>query len=224
MTHPGWSSSEMAARLAADLPDGSYVNLGIGLPTLVAAQIANDKEIILHTENGIVGMGPPPTPEQEDCDVVDAGKSAATLALGAAIVDQVESFTIIRGRHLDFAVLGGMQVSAGGDLANWTTSDRALGSVGGAMDLAVGARAILVLMYHTDKLGRPKILSQCSYPITAPHCVNTIYTNLAVISVTSGGLVVDSIHPGVSWAELQVLTGVPLVPSPSLGMTLGIRS
>jgi 3-oxoadipate CoA-transferase beta subunit len=210
MTAPGWTTDQMAARLARDIPDGAYVNLGIGMPTLVTAHIPPEREVMHHSENGIVGMGPPPPAGAEDPDLIDAGKNPCTLALGASICDHTVSFTIVRGGRLDVAVLGGMQVSAGGDLANWRVADQPLGSVGGAMDLAVGARQVWVLMTHTDKSGRPKVVAECTYPLTAARCVNRIYTNLAVLGIGGNGLVVIDLAPGVDLATLQACTEAPV--------------
>jgi len=206
----GWTTDQMAARLARDIPDGAYVNLGIGMPTLVTAHIPADREVMHHSENGIVGMGPRPPAGEEDPDLVDAGKNPCTLALGASICDHTVSFTIIRGGRLDVAVLGGMQVSARGDLANWRVAGQALGSVGGAMDLAAGAKQVWVLMTHTDKSGRPKVVEECTYPLTAARCVDRVYTNLAVLQVEAGGLAVVELAPGVDAAELESSTGAPL--------------
>ena len=206
MTGPGWSVEELAARLAGDIPDGAYVNLGIGMPTLVTAHIPPDREVMHHSENGIVGMSPPPPAGAEDPDLIDAGKNACTLVTGASICDHTVSFAIIRGGHLDVAVLGGMQVSATGDLANWRVAGQALGSVGGAMDLAVGARQVWVMMQHTNRGGRPKIVHRCSFPLTGTACVNRIYTNLGVIAVEPDGLRVIDLAPGVDAAALQAAT------------------
>jgi 3-oxoacid CoA-transferase B subunit len=169
-----------------------------------------------HSENGIVGMGPRPPAGQEDPDLIDAGKNPCTLVPGASIFDHTVSFAIIRGGHLDLALLGGMQVSARGDLANWRVAGQALGSVGGAMDLAVGARQVWVMMQHTDKSGRPKIVERCSFPLTGPGCVNRIYTNLAVIEVEADGLRVIDLAPGVDPAVLEAATEPPLRYAPSL--------
>jgi 3-oxoacid CoA-transferase B subunit len=210
MSAQGWTSQQLAARLAQDIPDGAYVNLGIGMPTLVTAHIPPDREVMHHSENGIVGMGPPPPSGEEDPDLMDAGKNPCTLALGASICDHTVSFTIIRGGRLDVAVLGGMQVSARGDLANWRVAGQALGSVGGAMDLAAGARQVWVMMTHTDKSGRPKLVNECTYPLTAARCVTRVYTTLAVIDVEPDGLRVVDLAPGVDAAALDAATEPPL--------------
>lgn len=210
MSAPGWTPDEMAARVAADIPEGWCVNLGIGLPTLVANHLPPDREILLHSENGIIGMGPRPQPGQEDPDLVDAGKAPVTLITGAAIVHHADSFALIRGGRLDVTVLGALQVSEQGDLANWRIGDNPLASMGGAMDLCVGARQVFAMMHHVDKDGRPKILRRCTYALTAPRCVKRIYTNLAVIDVTPTGLEVREMAPGLTLAELQAVTEPPL--------------
>jgi 3-oxoadipate CoA-transferase beta subunit len=210
MTATGWTTDELAARLARDIPDGAYVNLGIGMPTKVTAHIPPEREVMHHSENGIVGMGPPPPAGEEDRDLIDAGKNPCTLALGASICDHTVSFTIVRGGRLDIAVLGGMQVSARGDLANWKVAGQALGSVGGAMDLAAGARQVWVMMTHTDRSGTPKLVGECTFPLTAARCVDRVYTNLAVLRVDADGLVVVDLAPGVDAATLEASTAAPL--------------
>jgi 3-oxoadipate CoA-transferase beta subunit len=206
VTASGWTDDEMAALVAADLPDGAFVNLGIGLPTRVASHVPPGRTVFFHSENGILGMGPRPAPGQEDPDLVDAGKSPCTLIQGAAIIHHADSFAVIRGGHLDVAVLGAMQVSEEGDLANWMVAGQALGSIGGAMDLAVGAKSTIAMMRHVDRDGRPKILKRCSFPLTGQRCVDRIYTDLAVLAVTPDGLVVRRLAPGVSPDELQRMT------------------
>ena len=202
--------NQMAARVARDIPDGSIVNLGIGLPTLVADHMPKGREIILHSENGVLGIGPRPAPGQEDEDLINAGKEPVTLLTGGSYFHHADSFAMIRGRHLDFCVLGAFQVSVAGDLANWHTGGDAIPAVGGAMDLAVGAKKVLVMMEHLTKKGESKIVERCSYPLTGARCVNRIYTDLAVIDVKPDGLhVVDTVD-GLSFEELQRLTGVPL--------------
>ena len=202
---------QMAARVARDIPDGAYVNLGIGLPTLVADFIPKGREIILHSENGILGMGPKPPAGREDEDLINAGKEPVTMLAGGAFFHHADAFAMIRGRHLDFAVLGAFQVSVAGDLANWHTgAPDAIPAVGGAMDLAVGAKRVVVMMEHLTKSGESKIVERCTYPLTGARCVNRIYTDLAVIDVKRDGLhVVDTVE-GLSFEELQQLTGVPL--------------
>ena len=202
---------QMAARVARDIPDGAYVNLGIGLPTLVADFLPEGREIILHSENGLLGMGPKPAAGEADEDLINAGKEPVTLLAGGAYFHHADAFGMIRGRHLDFAVLGAFQVSIAGDLANWHTGAAdAIPAVGGAMDLAVGAKKVLVMMEHLTKEGASKIVEHCSYPLTGARCVDRIYTDLAVIDVKPDGLQVIDIIDGLSFEELQRLTGVPL--------------
>jgi len=177
------------AALAADIPAGAYVNFGIGLPGRVAAHLDRTREIVVHSENGILGIGPPPEPGQEDWDLIDPGKSPVTLVRGGAIVDHVDSFTIIRGGHLDIAVLGAFEVSAAGDLANWTAGG--MPAVGGAMDLAVGAREVWILMRHRSPDGGPKLVPTCSLPLTARHCVTRIYTDEGVFTPTGTSFAVQ---------------------------------
>ncbi|NYE08281.1 3-oxoacid CoA-transferase B subunit [Bacillus niacini] len=205
----GWSKIELASRVAQDLEDGWFVNLGIGIPTLVADVIPEGREIILHSENGLLGLGPKPEPGQEDMDLVNAGKEPITLKPGGSFFSQSDSFAMIRGGHLDAAVLGAFQVSIEGDLASWKVPNDPLGRVGGAMDLTVGAKRIFLCMQHTSK-GNPKIVEECTYPLTAPRCVDRIYTDLAVIYVTEEGLVVHELAPGVTFEYLQERTAAPL--------------
>jgi 3-oxoadipate CoA-transferase beta subunit len=198
---------QMAWRAAQDLPEGAYVNLGIGIPTLAASYVPAGREVIFHSENGILGMGPKPAPGKEDPYMVDAGKNLTTLVTGGCFVHHADAFLMIRGGHLDVSLLGAFEVSEKGDLANWTTEDPAFPpGVGGAMDLAVGARAIRVIMEHTSKKGEPRILKACTYPLTAAACVKRIYTNLAVIDVTPQGLLVIEMVPGMTLEKLQTLT------------------
>jgi 3-oxoadipate CoA-transferase beta subunit len=200
----------IAARVARDLPDGACVNLGIGLPTMVANYLPRDREIIFHSENGLLGLGPAPAPGLEDPDLINAGKAPVTLLPGAAIFHHNDSFMMIRGGHIDYALLGAFQVSADGSLANWTTGpDGKPPAVGGAMDLAAGARAVWVMMEHCTRGGEPRLLPRCSYPITAARVVKRIYTELAVIDVDDG-FVVRELASGVSFAHLQSVTGAPL--------------
>jgi len=203
---------QMAALVARDIPEGSYVNLGIGLPTLVANHLPTDREVFLHSENGILGMGPAPAEGEEDWDLVNAGKQPVTLLVGGAYFHHADSFAMMRGGHLDICVLGAFQVSATGDLANWHTgAPDAMPAVGGAMDLAIGAKRTFVMMEHTTKSGEPKIVPQCSYPLTGVACVKRIYTDLAVIDVTPEGLVAREWVEGLRFEELQALTGAPLI-------------
>jgi 3-oxoadipate CoA-transferase beta subunit len=203
---------QMAARVAQDIPEGAYVNLGIGLPTLVANHLPKEREIILHSENGLLGMGPAPAPGEEDYDLTNAGKQPVTLLRGGAFFHHGDSFAMMRGGHLDVCVLGAFQVSATGDLANWHTGGAdAIPAVGGAMDLAIGAKKTFVMMEHLTKSGDSKIVERCTYPLTGIACVSRIYTDLAVIDVTSKGLKVVETFNGLGLAELQALTGVPLL-------------
>jgi len=202
---------QMAARVARDIPEGAYVNLGIGLPTLVGDYLPKGREIILHSENGILGVGPKPPEAGIDEDLINAGKEPVTLLAGGAYFHHADSFGMIRGRHLDFAILGAFQVSSRGDLANWHTgTPDSIPAVGGAMDLAVGAKKVLVMMEHLTKDGKSKLVERCTYPLTGARCVDRIYTDLAVIDVKADGLHVVEIVDGLDFPELQRLTGVPL--------------
>jgi 3-oxoadipate CoA-transferase beta subunit len=202
---------QIAARVARDITEGACVNLGIGLPTLVANHLPADKEIFLHSENGLLGMGPAPAPGQEDPDLINAGKQPVTLLKGGAYFHHGDSFAMMRGGHLDICVLGAFQVSQSGDLANWHTgAPDAIPAVGGAMDLALGAKQVFVMMEHQTKSGESKIVGQCSYPLTGMACVNRIYTDLAVIDVTKDGLAVHEIIDGLTFDELQEITGISL--------------
>jgi len=202
----------IAQRVARDIPEGAYVNLGIGLPTLVANHLDAARDIFLHSENGLLGMGPAPAAGEEDEDLINAGKQPVTLLTGGAYFHHGDSFAMMRGGHLDFCVLGAFQVSSTGDLANWHTgASDAIPAVGGAMDLAIGAKRVFVMMEHQTKSGESKIVSQCTYPLTGIGCVNRIYTDLAVLDVTPQGLQVREIVDGLSLEALQSLTGVPLL-------------
>jgi len=207
----GWNREQMAARLAQDIPDGSYVNLGIGMPELVASFVPEGRTFIYHTENGLLGMGPPPAPGAEDPELINAGKKAVTTVLGASFFHHADSFTMIRGGHIDVCVLGAMQVSAEGDLANWSTgAPDAIPAVGGAMDLVAGVETILVITKHVTKTGDPKIVERCTYPLTGRRVVSRIYTDLAVIDVTSRGLVLLEVAPGITLDEVLEKTDAPL--------------
>ena len=207
---------ELAARVARDIPDGAVVNLGIGLPTLVANHLPTDREIVLHSENGVLGMGAAPPAGQEDWDMINAGKQAVTLLPGGSFFHHADSFALMRGGHLDICVLGAFQVSAGGDLANWSTgAPDAIPAVGGAMDLAIGARSTYVMTDYVTKQGEPKIVERCTYPLTGVGCVARIYTDLAVIDVTPDGLVALDWVEGLSFEALCELTGAPLMRGPA---------
>lgn len=203
---------QLAARVARDIPEGAYVNLGIGLPTLVGNHLPKDREIFLHSENGLLGMGPAPAAGQEDPDLINAGKQPVTLLTGGCYFHHADSFAMMRGGHLDICVLGAFQVSASGDLANWHTGVKdAIPAVGGAMDLAIGAKRVFVMMEHLTKNGESKIVERCTYPLTGQACVSRIYTDLAVIDVTPKGLRVVEMVKGLDFDELMRLTGVPLL-------------
>jgi 3-oxoadipate CoA-transferase beta subunit len=205
----------MAARVAQDIPEGAYVNLGIGLPTLVANHLPRDRDIFLQSENGVLGMGPAPAPGEEDYDLINAGKQPVTILPGASFFHHADSFAMMRGGHLDFCVLGAFQVAANGDLANWHTgAPDAIPAVGGAMDLAIGAKQVFVMMEHLTKSGQSKIVERCTYPLTGVECVSRIYTDLAVLDVTPAGLVVLETVDGLDFDELVRLTGVPLLRHP----------
>ena len=203
---------QMAARVARDIPEGACVNLGIGLPTLVANHLPKNREILLHSENGVLGMGPAPAAGEEDYDLINASKDPVTLLPGGAFFHHADSFAMMRGGHLDICVLGAFQVSVKGDLANWHTgAPDAIPAVGGAMDLAIGAKQVFVMMEHLTKSGQSKIVEHCTYPLTGVACVNRIYTDLAVIDVAPEGLRVLEIVPGMTIAELNRVTGIPLL-------------
>jgi 3-oxoadipate CoA-transferase beta subunit len=208
----GWTREEMARKLAADIPDGAYVNLGIGIPELVAQFVPAGREVIFQTENGLLGMGPSPQPGGEDPELVNAGKKPVTAIAGAAFFHHADSFVMIRGGHIDYCILGAMQVSAAGDLANWSTGEgEAIPAVGGAMDLVAGVRHVYVITEHTTRAGEPKIVAACTYPLTGRRVVDRIYTNLAVLDVTPQGLAVRELAPGLTIEALQAVTGAPLL-------------
>ncbi|MCS6763855.1 MAG: 3-oxoacid CoA-transferase subunit B [Candidatus Protistobacter heckmanni] len=203
---------QMAARAARDIPEGAYVNLGIGLPTMVVNHLSKDREVFMHSENGLLGMGPAPAAGEEDWDLINAGKQAVMLLTGGAYFHHADSFSMMRGGHLDICMLGAFQVSATGNLATWHTgAPDAIPVVGGAMDLAVGAKKVFVMMEHTTKQGESKIVPACTYPLTGIGCMDHIYTDLAVIDVTPKGLVVVDMAEGLSFDELQKATAVPLL-------------
>jgi 3-oxoadipate CoA-transferase beta subunit len=201
---------QIAQRIAQDIPDGAYVNLGIGMPTLVGNHLPKDREIFLHSENGILGMGPAPAKGEEDADLINAGKEPVTLLTGGAFFHHTDSFAMMRGGHLDIAVLGAFQVSVTGDLANWHSGGDAIPAVGGAMDLAAGAKNVWVMMEHLTKEGKSKLVERCSYRLTGIGVVKRIYTDLAVIDITPQGLIAGRLVTGLSFEELQRLSGVPL--------------
>jgi 3-oxoadipate CoA-transferase beta subunit len=206
-----WSRDELASRVARDIPEGWYVNLGIGIPTLIGNYIPAGREVVLHSENGIVGMGPAPAPAALNPWLVNASRQHVTLVTGASYMNHADSFGLVRGGHLDLCVLGGFQVAENGDLANWSRSaeDRAP-AIGGAMDLAVGAKRVWVVMEHTTKGGEKRILKRCTYPLTATGCVKRVYTDLAVIDVTEKGFVVTEMVEGITLDELQARGDVEL--------------
>lgn len=202
-----WSRDAMAARLARDVPEGWYVNLGIGIPTMVADHVPVEREVIFHSENGVLGMGPAPAPGDVDPWLINAGKKHVTLRTGGSYCHHADSFAMIRGGHLDLCVLGAFEVAANGDIANWATSENDTApAVGGAMDLAAGAKRLWVIMEHTTKDGRPKLVERCGYPLTALAVVTRVYTNYAVLDVTERGFVVVDMVPGLSHEALQSLT------------------
>ncbi|WP_368414856.1 3-oxoacid CoA-transferase subunit B [Falsiroseomonas sp.] len=207
-----WNRTQMAARVAQDIPEGWFVNLGIGIPTMVGDHVPPGREVILHSENGILGMGPAPAPDQVNAWLVNAGKQPVTLHPGGSFFHHADSFGMIRGGHIDLCVLGAFEVAANGDIANWATSENDTApAVGGAMDLAAGAKRLWVVMEHTTKDGAPKLVERCSYPLTAMGAVQRVFTNLAVIDVIPGrGFVVREIVPGLSLADLQAKTGATL--------------
>ena len=205
------TKDELARRVAKDIHDGAYVNLGIGQPTLVANHIPPDREIILHSENGILGMGPPPPTGHEDYDLINAGKQPVTLRPGGAFFHQADSFSMMRGGHLDICVLGAFQVSATGDLANWSTGEPgSIPAVGGAMDLAVGAKQTWVMMDLMTKKGDCKIVAQCNYPLTGIGCVSRVYTDLCTLECSPAGLLLLDTVPGLRLVELEAMIGLPV--------------
>lgn len=207
----GWDRAEMAQKVALDIPDGSYVNLGIGIPEMVAGFVPEGREVIYQTENGLLGMGKIPEKGKEDRELVNAGKKCITTVPGASYFHHADSFTMIRGGHIDICVLGAMQVSKEGDLANWSTGAKnAIPAVGGAMDLVAGVKRIFVITQHVTKYGEPKIIEECTFPLTGKQVVERIYTNLAILDVKSEGLFVRELAPNVDLDYLQTQTGAKL--------------
>ena len=214
---------DVARRIARDIPDGAYVNLGIGLPTLVADCVGSEKEVVYHSENGILGMGPAPAPGEEDPELINAGKQPVTLLPGGAFFHHTDAFLMMRGGHVDVTVLGAFQVSETGDLANWATDDASHPpAVGGAMDLAVGAKRVLVMTTHTTKAGEPKLLPRCTYPLTAAGVVDRVYTDLAVLDVTGQGFLVREMVAGLGRDDLLGVTAARLSFAEDVGV-LGQR-
>jgi 3-oxoadipate CoA-transferase beta subunit len=216
-TSTGWTRDQIAQRVAQDIPNGSYVNLGIGIPELVAHHVPAGRTFIYHTENGLLGMGPSPAAGQGDPELINAGKRRVTMMPGAAFFDQATSFAMIRGGHLDLSVLGALQVAANGDLANWSTgADDAIPAVGGAMDLVAGVKRVFVMTTHVTKEGEPKLVQRCTYPLTGRAVVTRIYSDLAVIDVTAGGFALVELAPGITFDFVQERTGAPINQSHAL--------
>lgn len=216
-TSTGWTRDQIAQRVAQDIPNGSYVNLGIGIPELVASHVPAGRTFIYHTENGLLGMGPSPAAGQGDPELINAGKRRVSMMPGAAFFDQATSFAMIRGGHLDLSVLGALQVAANGDLANWSTgADDAIPAVGGAMDLVAGVQRVFVMTTHVTKEGEPKLVQHCTYPLTGRAVVTRIYSDLAVIDVTARGFALVELAPGISFDFVQERTAAPIIQSHAL--------
>lgn len=217
MSGHGLSRVELASRVAQDIPDGCYVNLGIGMPSMISNYVPAGREVIYHAENGILGIGPTPAPGEEDPDLANASKELITLLPGGSYFHHTDSFMMMRGGHIDISVLGAFQVAENGDLANWATDDeRVPPAVGGAMDLAVGAKRLFVIMSHTDRQGRPKVLRRCTFPPTAAGVVDRVFTDLAVLDVTDDGFLVQEMVDGLDEDGLQRLTEAPLSFAPEV--------
>jgi 3-oxoadipate CoA-transferase, beta subunit len=211
----GLSRDEMAQRVAMDIPNGSYVNLGIGIPELITQFVPDGREFIYHTENGLLGMGPSPAEGEGEPELINAGKRQVTALPGASYFQHPDSFAMIRGGHLDLCVLGALQVASNGDLANWSTGGPdAIPAVGGAMDLVAGVKSVYVITQHCTKTGDPKLIEACTYPLTGPGVVNRIYTDLAVIDITAEGFQLVELSPGVSFEYVAERTGAKLIPIP----------
>lgn len=211
----GLTRDEMAQRVAMDIPDGSYVNLGIGIPERITRFVPEGREFIYHTENGLLGMGPSPAEGEGEPELINAGKRQVTAIPGASYFQHPDSFAMIRGGHLDLCVLGALQVAQNGDLANWSTGGPdAIPAVGGAMDLVAGVKSVFVITQHCTKHGDPKLIAACTYPLTGPGVVNRIYTDLAVIEITKEGFQLVELSPGVSFEYVAERTGAPLIPIP----------
>lgn len=207
----GWTREQMARRVALDIPDGSYVNLGIGIPELVVKFVPEGRELIYHTENGLLGMGPAPTAAALDPELINAGKKPVTALPGASYFHHADSFAMIRGGHIDLCVLGALQVSKTGDLANWSTGTAdAIPAVGGAMDLVAGVKTIFVVTTHTTHDGQPKLVDSCTYPLTGRAVVDRIYTDLAVVEFGPSGFIIRELAPGISFEYVQARTGAPI--------------
>jgi 3-oxoadipate CoA-transferase, beta subunit len=204
ITVKGWSREQMAQNIARDIPDGAYVNLGIGMPELVANYIPEDREVVFHTENGLLGVGPSPPAGEENDEMINAGKKPVTANKGASFFHHADSFAMVRGGHIDICVLGAFQISETGDLANWSTGEpKAIPAIGGAMDLVQGVKSVIIITKHITKNGEPKIVNSCSYPLTGTGVVDQIYTDFAIIDVTAEGLYVREMAPGITLEYLQ---------------------